>query len=107
MTSLQINFYEILAEGPGVARGKIKFEKKMVGKKILKKKLKFFLAYNTPRPSMSVHKKIQPNRSSCLAGYREHVYIYECLVLLYRSDERLVLCVIEETKRRHSHVNFG
>ena len=35
-----------------------------------------------PRPPMSVHKKFQPYRSSCLAGYREH--IYECLVLLYR-----------------------
>ena len=30
---------------------------------------------------MSVHKKIQPNRSSRLAGYREH--IYECLVLYF------------------------
>ena len=44
MTSLQINFYEILAEGPGVARGKIKFEKKMVGKKILKKKTQIFFS---------------------------------------------------------------
>ena len=33
---------------------------------------------------MSVHKKIQPNRSSRLAGYTQHIYIYECLVLLYR-----------------------
>ena len=24
---------------------------------------------------MSVHKKFQPNRSSCLAGYRQHIYI--------------------------------
>ena len=31
---------------------------------------------------MSVHKKFQPNRSSRLAGYTQH--IYECLVLLYR-----------------------
>ena len=42
----------------------------------------FCLAYNTPWPPMSVHKKFQPNRSSRLAGYREH--IYDCLVLLYR-----------------------
>ena len=27
-------------------------------------------------------KNVQPNRSSCFAGYRQH--IYECLVLLYR-----------------------
>ena len=40
---------------------------------------------------MSVHKKIQPNRSSRLAGYREH--IYECLVLLYRLVERNILSV--------------
>ena len=41
-----------------------------------------FLAYVTPRPPRSVHKKFQPNRSSRLAGYREH--INDCLVLLYR-----------------------
>ena len=56
---------------------------KKIFEKILKKKIfNFFLAYIPPRPPMSVHKKIQPNRSSRLAGYREH--IYECLVLLYR-----------------------
>ena len=42
----------------------------------------FFLAYISTRPPLSVHKKFQPNRSSRLAGYREH--IYECLVLIYR-----------------------
>ena len=31
---------------------------------------------------MSVHKKIQPNRSSRLTGYTQHIYEY--LVLLYR-----------------------
>ena len=41
-----------------------------------------FLAYNTPRPPMCVHKKCQPNRSSRLAGYTQH--IYECRVLFYR-----------------------
>ena len=36
----------------------------------------------TTRLPVGVHKKIQPNRSSRLAGYTQHVY--ECLVLLYR-----------------------
>jgi len=63
----------LLAEGPGVARGK----------NILKKN-RISLAFNTPRPPMSVHKKIQPNRSSHLAGYRQHIYIYD--VLFYFRD---------------------
>ena len=70
------------------------FEEKKISKKYISKKIifekknvenfffGFFLAYVTPRPPLSVHKKFQPNRSSRLAGYREH--IYECLVLLYR-----------------------
>ena len=29
-----------------------------------------------PRPSMSVHKKCQPNRSSRLACYGQHIHIY-------------------------------
>ena len=33
---------------------------------------------------MSVHKKIQPNRSSRLVGYREHIYIRMLIVLFYR-----------------------
>ena len=57
----------ILAEGPGVAR---------------EKKKDFFSLQQ-----MSVHKKIQPNRSYCLAGYRHHIYIYECLVLLYNRRD--------------------
>ena len=73
INTVKLMSYLILAEGPGVARGKKNFEKK---------NLDFFLAYVTPRPPLSVHKKFQPNRSSRLAGYREH--IYECLVLLYR-----------------------
>ena len=73
----------LLAEGPGVARRKIIFEKKMLKKKNFEKKnSNYFIAYVTPRPPLSVHKKFQPNRSSRLAGYREH--INECLVLLYR-----------------------
>ena len=47
----------------------------------VKKNSNCFLAYDTPRPPMSVNKKIQPSRSSRLAGYRQH--IYECIVLLY------------------------
>ena len=39
------------------------------------------LAYNTPQPPKSVHKKCQPNRFCRLAGFTQH--IYECLVLLY------------------------
>ena len=58
-----------LAEGDGIAR-----EKNFLKKKF-EKKLGIFLAYITPRPPMSVHKKFQPNRSSRLAGYREHIYI--------------------------------
>ena len=41
---------------------------------------------------MSVHKKFQPNRSSRLAGYREH--IYECLVLLYRYRKGVGLSIL-------------
>ena len=73
-------FISVLTEGPGVARGKIIFEKKILTKKFSN----FFLAFNTLRPPMSIHKKFQPNQSSRLTGYREH--IYECLVLLYRFD---------------------
>ena len=68
-------FYSTLAEGPGVARGKKNL-------KCFENFFWIFLAYVTTRPSLSVHKKCQPNRSSRLASYREH--IYECLVLLYR-----------------------
>ena len=32
---------------------------------------------------MSVHKKIQPNLSSRLAGYREHIYIYSNVLFYY------------------------
>ena len=32
-------------------------------------------AYNTPRPPMSVHKLNQPNRSSRLAGYTQHMHV--------------------------------
>ena len=48
-----LSIYWLLAEGPCVARGK---------------KFTIFLAHNTHRLPMSVRKKIQPNRSSRLAG---------------------------------------
>ena len=54
--------YWSLGRGPGVARGK---------------KNRKNLELNTIRPPMSVHKKIQPIRSSRLAGYWWH--INECL----------------------------
>ena len=45
-------------------------------KKILyRKHFLFFLAYNPPRPPMSVHSKFQFIRSSRLAGYWQHIYI--------------------------------
>ena len=56
-----------LAEGPGVARGK---------------KFVFFVAYNTPRPPVSVHKKFQPNRFRRLAGYMQHIHIrMSCFII--------------------------
>ena len=73
---LWINIYQILVTSWRARRCPWK------KKKFWKKKFGFFLAYVTPRPPLSVHKKFQLNRSSRLAGYREH--IYECLVLLYR-----------------------
>ena len=33
-----------------------------------------------PRPPLSVHKKIQPNRSSRLAGYRQHIQM-SCFII--------------------------
>ena len=76
--SLDSYIYCILAEVPGVAR-----EKKLMKKKL--EKIRFF-AYNTPRPSMSVYKKFQPNRSSRLAGYTQHIYMN---VLLYYIDKKI------------------
>ena len=48
-----------------------------------RKIIRIFLAYNIPRPPMSVHTKFQLNRFSRLARYRQHIHI-RCLVLLYR-----------------------
>jgi len=53
---LKIIFYYLLAEGPGVARGK-----------------KRFFSPCHPKATLSVLKKFKPIRSSRLAGYREHI----------------------------------
>ena len=53
-------------------------------KKKLKKKIKICLAYVTPRLPTSVHRKIQPIRSSRLPAQREQKHIYEWFVLLFR-----------------------
>ena len=52
--------YNILAEGPGVDR----------------EKNSIFLAFNTSRPPMNVHKKCQPNRSSRAAGLYMNILFY-------------------------------
>ena len=52
-------------------------------KKNLNKKFRFCIAYNTPWPPLSVHKKIQPNLSSRLAVYTQHIYTN---VLFYYID---------------------
>ena len=62
--SCLILFYKSLAEG------------RCPWKKMWKKYISIFLAFNIPRPPRSVHKKFQPIRSSRLAGYRQHIYIY-------------------------------
>ena len=36
-----------------------------------------FLTYNTLPATHECPQKIQPNRSSRLAGYRQHIYIYD------------------------------
>jgi len=80
------NLMYSLAKRPGVAR-----EKKGWIKFFWEKINRFFLAYNTPRPPLSVHKTFQPNRSSRLAGYTQH--IYECLVLLYRLFSSVIIYI--------------
>ena len=63
--------------------------------------LKFFFLYcNTPRPPVIVHKKLQPNRSSRLAGYTQHIYIYiyERLALLYRWPVATLRVTVKKLK---------
>ena len=57
------------------------------------------MAYNTPRPPRSVHKKFKPNRSSHLAGYRQHIYTndvsFYCIdffVFSYEKKNRPAVC---------------
>ena len=49
-------------------------------KKFWKQKNSIFLASNTPRQPLSVHKKFQPIRSSRLAGYRQHIWM-SCFII--------------------------
>ena len=56
-------------------------ENKKVGKKV---ENKIWIAFVALRLPMKSTKKIQPIRSSRLAGQREH--IYKCLVLFYIED---------------------
>ena len=79
--SASLKIYEIIAEVLSVAQEKKKLENFFI---------RFFLAWNTPRPPLSVQKKVQSNRSSRLAGYMG-TYIYDCLVLLYRYRELYIL----------------
>ena len=65
-----------LAEGPGVARGKRKWEKMF-----------FFKAYNTPRPPG--HKC--PQKNPVHSAINININIYECLVLLYRCIPNSIL----------------
>ena len=63
---------------------------------MLKKKFEICLAFNTPRPPMSVHKKIQLNRSSSLAGYEQHIYKYmNVLFLKEESIPNINLCFLK------------
>ena len=70
-------FYVKLAEGPGVARGTKKIWRKNCEKDILN-----FLSLWSPRPPMSVQKRIQPKQLSRLAGYTLHVNIrMSCFII--------------------------
>ena len=69
-------FNNPLAEGPGVARGKNKI-------KSFLKKIDFF---NTPRPPMSVHKKVRPIGPAVWPAIRNiYIYIYTN-VMFYDID---------------------
>jgi len=75
-TNVLFYYTDRLAEGPGVAREK-KFEKNMVKKIILD-----FLAYNIPRPPMSVHKKCQPNWGPAVWPAIDNIYIrMSCFII--------------------------
>jgi len=70
--------YYILAKRPSAARGK-KFEKI---NKNFEKKFGIFLAYTPLLATKECPQKCQPNRSSCFAGYRQHIYIQmSCFII--------------------------
>ena len=56
--------------------------KNNVEKKILRKKIKFFSLYH-PSTTHECPQKISAQSVQLLAGHRQHIYIYECLVLFY------------------------
>ena len=74
----------VLAEGPGVARGK-----KILKKKFRKKNFGFFLAYVTPRPQKISSQSVQPFVWPAIGN----IYIYDCLVIYYidRKPQTLIL----------------
>ena len=84
---------KVIAEEPGIAREK----------KILKKY--FFFSYYTPGHPWVSTNNVQPNRSSRLAGYKQH--IYECLVLLYRFIYSFNLVCEAETLLEVLSVKYG
>ena len=65
-------------------------------KNVEKKNFEFFFSLYNPRPPLSLHKKFQPNRSSRLVGYREH--IYDCLVLLYECSKNFFFFKLKEKR---------
>ena len=63
-------------------------EKKFL-KKMFKKIIEFFLAYNIPRPPMSVNKNFQPIRSAVCPTI-DNIYIYTN-VFFYYIDKKPIL----------------
>ena len=56
---------------------------------------------------MSVHKKFQPIRSSRLAGYRQHIYIYTNFLFYYIDFQKFPIFVfISNTTSYHTMCSF-
>ena len=86
------NHIYILAEGPGVARGK-----KIGKRRIWKKRFFHAVGVNTPRPPMSVHKKFQPNRSSWTSCFIIKIYIY---IYIHLTELVMISPVLADTNFR-------
>ena len=95
------NFMYSLAERPGVAR-----EKKGWIKFFWEKINRFFLAYNTPRPPLSVHKKFQPNRSCRFAGYRQHSSFSFCVLCKVINFKNNCLQILFAVTLNYSVINI-